>query len=86
MRIIYNRTAGILSEAVRSRLQRSSFQDADRTTKILSGIFPRQVVSAKGGRVQVTKEDGSIVIAVLHDGSRETSWIESAVNLRMTIK
>ena len=86
MRIIYNRTAGILSEAVRLRLQRTSFQDADSTTKILNNIFPRQIVSAKGGRVQVTKEDGSIVIAVLHDGSRETSWVESAVNLRMTIK
>jgi hypothetical protein len=86
MRVIYNKTAGILSEAVRSRLKRTSFEDADRTTKMLSSIFPRQLVSAKGGRVQVTKEDGSLVIAVLHDGRRETSWVESAVNLRMTIK
>ena len=86
MRVIFNRTAGILSEAVRLRLKRTPFQDADSTTRILTNIFPRQLVSAKGGRVQVTKEDGSIVIAVLHDGSGETSWVESAVNLRVTIK
>jgi hypothetical protein len=52
----------------------------------LKNIFPHQLVSAKCGRVHVTKPDGSIVIAILLDGSGKTSWLESAVNLRMTTK
>lgn len=86
MTIIYNRTAGILSEAARTKLQRTSFQDIDATTQKLRKIFPHQRVSAKCGRVHVTKQDGSIVIAILHDGTGKTNWLESAVNLRMTTK
>gem|GEM_PF-5721268 len=53
---------------------------------MLNDILPRQRGSAKGGRVQVTKEDGSIILAALHRGSAEPNWIESAVNLRTTVR
>ena len=86
MRIIYNKTAGVLSEVARSRLRRISFEDADTTTKVLNRIFPHQLVSTKYGRTQVIKKDGSIVIDILQDGNSETNWLESSVNLRMPLK
>jgi hypothetical protein len=86
MRIIYNKTAGVLSEEARSRLQRIFFQDTEATSRTLRDIFPHQLVSTKFGRTLVIKKDGSIVIDILQDGNSETNWIESAVNLRMTIK
>jgi hypothetical protein len=67
MRIIYNnKTAGILSESARSRLRRTSFEDVAPQRKTEEHL-PHQLVSAKCGRVNVTKADGSIVIAILHN-------------------
>ena len=86
MRSVSNNTEGILSGAVRLRLQRDSFQNADNAARKLRDSFAQQHVSAKGSRVRVTKEDGSVVFAVLYDGRQETNWIESAVNVRMTTK
>lgn len=86
MRIIYNKTAGVLSEAAQSRLQNIFTQDAVATSKMLHEIFPQQTITARNGRIQVTKRDGSIILDILHDGSIEAKWIEAAVNLRMTAK
>jgi hypothetical protein len=86
MRIIYNRTAGVLSEAARLRLQRIFLQDPAATSKTLHDIFPSQTVMAKNGRIQVTKKDGSIILDIFQDGSMETKWVESAVNLSMSTR
>jgi hypothetical protein len=84
MRIIYNRTAGILSQMARSRLRRISLHDAATTEKTLNELFPHQHVSVKHGRFQVTRKDGSVIVDIFQDGSSDAHWVESVVNLRMT--
>lgn len=86
MRIIFNRTAGLLSEESRSRLRRIFLQDAEATMRTLQSIFPRQLLKGKCDHIQVVKTDGSIILDILQDGRRETNWVESAVNLRVTLK
>ena len=84
MRIIYNRTAGILSSAARSRLQRLSLYDTDATARTLNDLFPHQLISAKYGRFQVTKKDGTVILDIFQDGTSDAHWVEALVNLRMT--
>ena len=86
MRIIYNRTSGILSESARGRLQHIFVQDAEATSRTLHDIFPHQLVQTRHGRTLVTKKDGSIILDILQDGSGKTNWVESLVNLKMTMK
>ena len=84
MRIVYNRTAGILSDAARMRLQNICSESTP--TKSLEGMFPHHSVSIRYGRLQVTKADGSVIVDILQDGKAQASWVESAVNLRMTLR
>jgi hypothetical protein len=85
MRIIYNKTVGVLSKAARLRLRRLPLHDLNATAIELNGLFPHQIITGRSGRFQVSKKDGSVILDVLQDGRNEVEWVEAVVNIRMTI-
>ena len=83
MRIIHVKSAGILSEQARKKLEEVFYPDMDCAVKELKTQFPNHTVSANGGFIRVTNKDGSINAALFKDESVETNWVETSFGLRL---
>lgn len=86
MVIIYNSSAGVLSEMARTRLRGIFSQGSDKAVERLKELFPRQTVSARLDHIQVTKKDGTVIVDLVNDGTGKVQWTESKVNLRMSVR
>ena len=87
MKLKQVKSAGVLSEDARQRLEeiffQDSFEDLDRATSILQRHFPHHIVEKKGDFLQVLTKDRSVDIASFRDASRETpDFVETHFGFR----
>jgi hypothetical protein len=78
MKILSNGTTGILSDAVRMRLQ-----GVDSMTKLRLNEYLRRTVAPNTARVEITREDGSRLVTVLRNADKPADALESAVERRL---
>ena len=83
MRIIHVKSAGILSEQARKKLEEVFYPDMDGAIKELKAQFPNHAVSENSGFIRVTNKDGSINAALFKDATAGTNWVETSFGLRL---
>ncbi len=64
MRIIHVKSAGILAEHARRRLEQFFYPDVRTAMADLKVYFPHHVVSSANGYLRVTNKDRSIIVAL----------------------
>jgi hypothetical protein len=70
VRIIHVKSAGILSEEYRERLESIVYPDTQSAVATLQALFPSHAVVANEGLVRVTNRDHSINVAVFKEEAR----------------
>ncbi|MCZ6777227.1 MAG: hypothetical protein O7D34_12355 [Ignavibacteria bacterium] len=73
MKLRQIKSAGVLSEDARQRLEKIFFHDLDNATRVLQQHFPHHVVDRKGDSLQVMTRDRSIVVASFKDASAKVA-------------
>jgi len=83
MKLKQIKSAGILSEEARQRLEDIFFLDLDNATGAVQKHFPNHIVDKKGNCLQVLTKDRSIVVTSFRDAKAQSSdFVETHFGLR----
>jgi hypothetical protein len=83
VRIIHVKSAGVLSEEQRQRLETIVYPDMQSAVAKLQKLFPGHTVSAGDGLVRVANRDGSVNVAVFRDENVPQTCVETNFGLRV---
>jgi hypothetical protein len=75
MRIIHVKSAGILSEKDRKRLEAIFYADTKSAIAQLKAVFPYHTVTSNNGLLRVTNKDQSINIALFKEDNARNMWV-----------
>lgn len=84
MRIIHIKSAGLLADNARKRLEEVFYPDVNAAVADLKLNFPNHVVSSADGYLRVTNKDQSVTVALFKDDAAEQNLVETNFGLRST--
>ena len=84
MKIVHVKSAGILADDARQRLEQVFYQDAHTAMRDLKLYFPHHVVSSDNGYLPVMNKDRSITVALFKEVASQPGWVKTNLGLGPT--
>lgn len=82
MRIIHVKSAGVLAQDARKRMEEMFYPDLTSAIADLKDQFPNHVVVADNEGIRVTNRDGSVNVALFREENATNNWVETNFGFR----
>ncbi len=84
MRIIQVKSAGLLADEARKRLEKYYYPDVNTAMADLKVHFPNHLVSSEDGYLRVTNRDKSVTVALFKQEKGQPEWLNTNFGIQGT--